>query len=228
VLCFVGDSLEAFRGLTVTRLKDLFNLLEIEVEGAVPTHLLDLLKILVKHALPELTDRQLEDIIHTRMKPQTAEFLETYITDNMELAVEAMHKDDQCRVEEEIKELQEELAKTAANKASVKPKAPPAKKRRLLGLFRGEVYSDEVLAGYVPRIRGCHVHIQADEWHHRVIVYYPRDVPPFSTSKTFALGGSQKAAAIFCLKWAWGQHLAATGVHCPWDFEELLQEPGRL
>ena len=104
------------------------------------------------------------------------------------------------------------------SEARAKPKAP-AKKKQATPL-QYETVAQHILQGYFPQMHGCTVSVET-EWHHRVKVCYPKDVMPFSTSMTFEKGGSQRAAILHCLKWAWQEHEEATSVMCPYDLPEF-------
>ena len=98
-----------------------------------------------------------------------------------------------------------------APKAVMKKKAP-----KLVGLE----FTSAELSLFIPRwVPGCRLSVET-EWHHRVRVTYPRDDEMGHFDAMFLKAGSQRAAAIRCIRWAWAEHMRATGVTCPWEIPE--------
>lgn len=222
----VCHSREAFPHLNGTHLKDLVHLLGIEVDGPMPTIVHDLIRLLLRNTFPDMDYDEVESIVAKRAaRAQGSSKFQVHLAENAELAMDALHNDDMQEVEKEIDELRKDIARKSRKDIMPKPKV--LTKHKKIGAFKGDHYTAEQLLTYLPKVKGCKIFVQTDEWHHRITVYYPKDTAPYSCSKSFAKGGSQKGAAAFCLNWAWTQHRAATGVPCPWDLSDVLDSGTR-
>ena len=208
-LILTQSAMEGFLGLTVTQLKDLMLLLEVEVDGPTPTILLDIVAVLVKHVLPDITPADLELILAKRATPSNKQVSECYSVDAGDIGLEGLEPSERAKCLGEIQELREHKAKSA-HRALPKPKPRQDYKKKKAVPLDGLQYTVAQIEPYMPRLGGAVVEIETD-WHHRCKVWYPRDYPPYSHSASFEKSGSQLEAIRSCLRWVWREHIRREG-----------------
>jgi hypothetical protein len=219
----VASAREAFRGITMEFLKKLYAHLELKERGKpLPKLDIDLARALVEYALPELSAAEVETIVSKRYASKEAKFKAFISSQNVEAAMGVIDEDDLKDAMREVRKVEEEQKKASVKKPAGSGVAarPPGKGKASATKkpIMGESWTMEEAKLYLPKIAGCSAALDLTR-HFRWVVKYPRQEPPYSTSRAFQKEGSQRAAFLFCVAWAWNEHEAATGEPCPWIFD---------
>ena len=79
-------------------------------------------------------------------------------------------------------------------------------------LPEGGDLSLEQLQALLPQVPGCKLWVESN-WHHRYRGKYPKD-PPNAVSKCWGDALPKRSAAMFVIKWLWGQRTQQSGGSC--------------
>ena len=234
-------ALSGFRSLTVPFMQKLITQLDIipKGSGARPRTMEGVLNVLLPHCLPKHTPSELEEIVKHRCKPK-AEELETSVLlagDNAELAADCMEEDDARDAMQEVQKTKAKIAKARAERASSAKVAQAAASqggtrasgsgaaasiaRSVAPLQDGQVaYSLEEARAYLPKVAGCTLSMERT-WHHRWRARYPKagKFPERQTSMCFGGSVPEQSSLLYCIRFTWECHAAATGAACPWVFD---------
>jgi hypothetical protein len=215
-------ALHAFKGITVPNLKKLMQFLEMRFEGddPVPSLEYDVVKALIGYVFPGISEEEMATILARRRASFKIHFDSALVDVNVEDFRDVLDDDDVDDLVKDTKDyvlkLQKAKKEAAEALGNKKKKAKP-KKLKVMG--PKDFKSLEASMKFVPTHGTLH---QESEWHVRYRATYPKDFPPFSFSRSYAVAdnASQKAALRQCLEWLWGAHFDSTGEACPYDLSE--------
>lgn len=219
----------AFADMGVYFLHKLASKLQLRPAGGNrPATELPLVMALISHIHPDMPAGDVEQLARTRggLKDKSIDSLLLH-EDNLQLLERSLDADD---YDEMVRH------KAEFSKQQAKLKAADSQARSVGRRSGGGATSSSTSRPFTPSaIPHCHKFTvaQAKEYlppcasaskdairHFRWVVSYPRDSPPFSTSKAWRTAGlSEREALMQCLRVVWGWHEAAGGDCCPWVLE---------
>ena len=207
-------ALHAFKGMTIPNLKKLINYLEIDV-GAMPQLEHDVVRLLVKHCLPEKTEPEIADILARRHLHGYALAYQTDLTEAI------VHECAPMVGLDTVKEMVDEVNNYHKHVDALKAVAPTVKKPAVKKKKLGESASASVAAArkYLPDDA---LLTQEFTWHTRFRVSYPSKRLPCEVTKSYKAEeeGSMTKSLRFCIRWAWEEHEFNTGDLCPYIFDD--------
>lgn len=178
-----------------------------------PTLEAELAELLVCHCLPDRADGEIQSILQSRCQQQQRKAVQSYLTsENLDTSHDVLEED----VVKEVKGGLKRQAVTAASRSA--PAQPPKKARQSTKPkpLVGNAFTQAEAKEFLPPTQGCNIHKDIT-WHHRWVLKCPREAPPYSTSMTFAKAGSERAALVYVLSWAWDLYEKDSGNPCPWE-----------
>lgn len=181
-------------------------------KAGMPTLEAELAELLVRHCLPDRTDDEIKSILHSRHQHQKQR-VQSYLTpENLDASHDVLEED-------VVKEVKDDLRRQAVTAAARSAPSQPQKEGRQPTKpkpLRGDTFTQGEAKAFLPPTPGCSIHKDII-WHHRWVLKYPRETPPYSTSMTFAKAGAERAALLHVLSWAWDLHEKDFGSPCPWE-----------
>jgi hypothetical protein len=231
-----------FRGLTVDWLEKLFK--EAGVLGKRPAREADLVRSLVKHYLPDVTDAEMDAILEAR-KSGLSEPIQSVLTHgpNLELALDAIPVDDADEVEKSVKkrktpsDVPEPPASPSrgSGPSGLPPPRPPGGQPvlriahcapRIRNLLPRPMADDRLTIDWartlVPQGRQCRLDID-ETLHHRWKLEYTTSNTEEQQIFTRVWNADRTAlqALVQCVEWAWARHFKICGEKCPFVIQSL-------
>ena len=121
--------------------------------------------------------------------------------------------------QDDVKDVMQ-LAKEIAVTKAVNKKLDECKRKngpRLLRCTFQVDYTVNQASAYIPDVPGCRL-VKDVTFKQNWQCYYPKDVAPFSCSRSWNMTRSSSACLIEVIAWAWDAH----GEPCPWDLQTML------
>ena len=218
VLAFSGQ--HGFPGWTVPNLKLLISYFQVPVER-MPTHEKDLVLTLLKFVFPGAEDDVIAGYAGKRSYKNFVKFDSILEAEGLDrLVADIVDPDESKDIVQSAKAYAKEceIVKTIAI-ASAKP-AAKSKALRKKKMAQKDLNALESAKKYLPVVLGCNLSIESD-WHLRWRVSYPTPQIPDNASRCFEENDmdDMRQALLFCLRWAWAQHLNIAKEPCPWDLD---------
>lgn len=221
---------------------------QVLVQGRAPSLERDVASALVRWALPNLTDEEVEQAVAQRALRQRSVFTTVVTEANVQMLSEPGNmgggfEDEQSALEKEVaaaKASKPIRAGTEKRTPPPQPKGPVGSSASSSGVAPPPPQPAEVLAGaapgqlrvveykkwtvaearlLLPKVQGCVLAVNKGvAWEAK----YPRDEPPRSRSITFDPECLQanRRALLAVLRWAWRAHREKhPAEECPWDLE---------
>ena len=223
---------KGFIEFATVQLGKLHKVLEVPYTGQRPTRYEDLLRAMVRFALPKSPQAEIDGIVEKRMTKRDGHPSVLLEEDNAELLEHVLEEDDagDCKafVDKTKENIKLTKAKAAAKSAVDKPEA---KKAAGGGKKKGEAAAEIVPRKKLPMLNPalpCYTMEEATTlapsaasmsvettWHTRWRVEYGG----LRFSRCFGGRVTEKTAFLACLTWAWNQAEILEGIACPWDLE---------
>eukprot|EP00971_Amphidinium_carterae_P086067 1702859-Amphidinium_carterae.1 len=224
---WVRSASSAYKNMTNEQLKKAWGWCG--VQGTAPSTQTELLKGLIKHNLPDITEEKLASILTLRTGKKT-KLVQTVFEDASMAAAAQDYIAKEDRQEhttlEKLSLRKIDVQKSApvsiatcAKGDSTTPKASPTVHKKPAKL--APTMSLEDAKGYAPQTKGCTIR-REQEWHLRVAgSYIARKSGQKYRKVTYSeKPGSERDAFLTVLKWLWAVHEECTsGTElCPWEF----------
>eukprot|EP00971_Amphidinium_carterae_P179155 3553712-Amphidinium_carterae.1 len=216
----------AYRNMTNENLKKAWSWCS--VPGPAPSTQSELLKGLIRHNIPDITDEKLASIMSMRAVKRTKP-VETVFED----ATMAVAAQDYIAKEDRAEHAQlEKLSLPKKSESSAKPSkvssstssAQLAKKdaptvHKKSAKLAATMSLDDAKR-YAPQTKGCALR-REQEWHVRIAGSYTarKEGQKYRKVTYSEKKGSERDAFMTVLKWLWAVHEECTDEKCPWDFE---------
>ena len=206
--------------MTVPMLSDLVDIVGIDLQGeAKPTLEKPLLQLLIKHALPELSAGDIEELIGSRIKRKSGDGEpadSSLLLEHLEASEEVMDEKDVADLIK-LKPVRSENSSAAASSGGPSVAGPPAKEM----LPTHGTLTPEWAKNYCPVGKGIGITLDELRLHRWQGQYLGRKSPGQLTfSKAFGKNecNMTKRAALICvLSSLWAVHELETDEVCPWD-----------
>jgi hypothetical protein len=234
---FRASARVGFRAVPVPYIYKLF---ELEVRSKKPdtpkpSEVLEAIVILIKTAIPDITDAEFHAALMCRIDPPTTKPI---VTAASEIADSVFGKGDKATVRQEetnSKHRLEERASTEeklrlgskflemlGHKALMMPVTvvPKDLLAKLLSVsivnLIGVGLDRHLVEELMPKVAGALYQPVLEK--KSITTYYPGAVPA-SRSRSWGMAFTKEKVLRHCLQWQWSEHFKATGLSCPWSFK---------
>lgn len=205
-----------FRTLTVALMKKLYKLLAVPHKGAMPSTEMTVAFALVRHCMPEKTPDEVKAIVGRRFSSRPPPIEATITAEDLPMVVKDFGEEDEKAVKNDLKLIEKLKGGGASTVPAKTGRAMPAKPVQKDLIVEGQL-SSEHARQYLPDVRGCTIHKDV-RLHMRWCATYPKKLPPRSATNAFGVMGDREAM-MYCLRWVWQEHTAATAEECPYNLE---------
>jgi hypothetical protein len=216
-----------FKGLTVPRLSALYDMLDVCPGMKKPKLEKDLCRALLNHALPDLGDTGVEELLGKRFdaaaSSNTLDARSVLASAANQEAIQGLIDEDE--IEKELTNYVEQKLGTKLKRTSGTASAPamPAAASTASSssgqtLPQAAKISLKDAKRFVPP--GSTLELDLKRHMRWKVIYKEKESAPFSHTGTFGeaeASDTQRSALLACLRWAWAAHTLRTKEVCPWD-----------